>query len=244
MSLQDKLADALSMSADPSEKSWLARESWGLFGIMAEFIEGTEHLNSIRPAVSIFGSARTHPDHPYYKLTEQIARQLSDAGFAVLSGGGPGIMEAANKGAFYGKSPSVGLNIKLPKEQHGNPYQDISLTYRHFFTRKYMFVKFATAYIVMPGGFGTIDELMEALTLIQTGKSRKIPVILVDSTFWSGLIDWFRKVLVAEKMISPDDIDLIQIVDEPDQIVNAIFQYYEACGFEPSAAEREMQLNL
>lgn len=244
MNLQDKLANALSMSADPSEKSWLARESWGLFGIMAEFIEGTEHLNSIRPAVSIFGSARTHPDHPYYKLTEQIARQLSDAGFAVLSGGGPGIMEAANKGAFYGQSPSVGLNIKLPKEQHGNPYQDISLTYRHFFTRKYMFVKFATAYIVMPGGFGTIDELMEALTLIQTGKSRKIPVILVDSTFWSGLIDWFRKVLVAEKMISPDDIDLIQIVDEPDQIVNAIFQYYEACGFEPSAAEREMQLNL
>jgi uncharacterized protein (TIGR00730 family) len=244
MNLQDKLADALSMSTDPSEKSWLARESWGLFGIMAEFVEGTEHLNSIRPAVSVFGSARTHPDHPYYRLTEKIARQLSDAGFTVISGGGPGIMEAANKGAFYGKSPSVGLNIKLPKEQHGNPYQDISLTYRHFFTRKYMFVKFATAYVVMPGGFGTIDELMEALTLIQTGKSRKIPVILVDSAFWSGLVEWFRKVLVTEKMISPEDINLIQVVDEPDQIVNAIFHYYEACGFEPSAAEREMQLNL
>ena len=156
-----------------------------------------------RPAVSIFGSARTLPDHPYYKLTEQIARQLSDAGFAVISGGGPGIMEAANKGAYFGTSPSIGLNIQLPHEQHRNIYQDVSQTFRHFFARKYMFVKFATAYVVLPGGFGTLDELMEALTLVQTGKTRKMPIILVCSDFWRGMLDWLQQSLVAEGMIAP-----------------------------------------
>jgi len=226
------------------EKSWSARESWRVFGIMAEFVEATERLNSIRPAVSIFGSARTPPGHPYYQLTERIARLLSDAGFSVISGGGPGVMEAANKGAFFGKSLAVGLNIQLPHEQQTNPYQDISQTFSHFFARKVMFVKFASAYVVMPGGFGTLDELMEALTLVQTRKTRRIPIILVQSAFWSGLLDWIRTTLVAEKMIDPDDIDLIQVIDEPEKIVEAIFSHYETRGFEPSAAEREALLNL
>ena len=221
-----------------------ARESWRIFGIMSEFVEATERLAPIRPAVSIFGSARTRTDHPYYTLAEDIARQLSDAGFAVLSGGGPGIMEAANKGAFHGKSPSVGLNIDLPMEQHGNAYQDISQGFRHFFARKYAFVKFATAYVVLPGGFGTLDELLEVLTLIQTKKSRRIPVILVHTPFWTGLLDWFRERLVSEGMIRAEDIDLVQVIDEPAEVVTAIFKHYETRGFLPLPEEHELMLNL
>lgn len=242
MNQQNKPAS--NITADYLEKNWSAREAWRVFGIMAEFVEGTERLSSIKPAVSIFGSARTHADHPHYKLGEQIALQLSDAGFSVISGGGPGIMEAANKGAYFGKSPSIGLNIQLPNEQHSNSYQNVSQTFRHFFARKYMFVRFATAYVVMPGGFGTLDELMEALTLVQTGKTRKMPIILVCSDFWSGILSWFRESLIAENMISAEDMDLIQVIDEPSQVVNAIFKYYETRGFEPSAAELEAQLNL
>jgi uncharacterized protein (TIGR00730 family) len=242
MSTEDKLAHM--MTTDFREKTWAARESWRVFGIMAEFVEATERLNSIKPAVSIFGSARTLPDHPIYKLAEQISRQLSDAGFAVISGGGPGIMEAANKGAYFGDSPSIGLNIQLPHEQRRNAYQDVSQTFRHFFARKYMFVKLATAYVVLPGGFGTLDELMEALTLVQTGKTRRMPIILVGSDFWRGMLDWLRQVLITEGMIAPEDMDLIQVIDEPAQVVDAIFKYYETRGFEPSAAEREVQLNL
>ena len=221
-----------------------ARESWRIFGIMAEFVEATERLNTIRPAVSIFGSARTAPDHPYYILTERIARLLSDSGFSVISGGGPGIMEAANKGAYFGKSPSIGLNIQLPHEQHSNPYQNISHSFRHFFARKFMFVKFASAYVVMPGGFGTLDEVMEALTLIQTGKSQKIPVILVHRPFWEGLIQWFKDRLVSEGMINANDLELIQIIDEPEQVVEAIFKHYEARGFLPLPQEHELMLSL
>ncbi|MBV8467506.1 MAG: TIGR00730 family Rossman fold protein, partial [Burkholderiales bacterium] len=165
-------------------------------------------------------------------------------GFSVISGGGPGVMEAANKGAFYGRSPSVGLNIQLPHEQNGNPYQDVSQTFRHFFARKVMFVKNATAYVVMPGGFGTLDELSEALTLIQTGKSRRIPIILVGASFWSGMLDWFRQTLLTERMINPEDLDLMQIIDEPRAIVDSIFKFYETRGFAMSPAEREMQLSL
>jgi uncharacterized protein (TIGR00730 family) len=242
MSPKDKLART--MTNDFREKTWAARESWRVFGIIAEFVEATERLNSIKPAVSIFGSARTLPDHPYYKLTEQISRQLSDAGFSVISGGGPGIMEAANKGAYFGESPSIGLNIQLPHEQNRNAYQDVSQTFRHFFARKYMFVKFATAYVVLPGGFGTLDELMEALTLVQTGKTRRMPIILVCSDFWRGMLDWLQNVLIAEGMIAPEDMELIQVIDEPAEVVDAIFKYYETRGFEPSAAEREVQLNL
>lgn len=233
--------------ADPelaTHETYNARESWRIFEIMSEFVSATERLSEIHPAVSIFGSARTPTDHPYYDLTERIARQLSDAGFSVISGGGPGIMEAANKGAFFGVSPSVGLNIQLPHEQHDNPYQDISQSFTHFFARKVMFVKFASAYVVMPGGFGTMDELMEALTLVQTGKTRKIPIILVQSSFWVGLIDWFKTTLVNEGMINAEDLDLIRIIDEPEAVVCAIFDHYEKQGFEPTPRDREIQLYL
>jgi len=242
MKLDNKLPRML--TPELAEKTWSARESWRVFGIMAEFVEATEKLSAIRPAVSIFGSARISADHPHYLLTEQITRRLSDAGFSVISGGGPGVMEAANKGAFHGKSPSIGLNIELPHEQVSNRYQDISQTFHHFFARKVMFVKFATAYVVMPGGFGTLDEVTEALTLVQTGKTRKMPIILVHEPFWRGLLGWFRNTLVSEGMIAAEDMDLIQVINEPQGVVDAIFHYYEKRGFEPSAAEREILLNL
>lgn len=214
-------------------------EAWHAFEIMSEFVLATERLKQITPAVSIFGSARTKVDDPYYKLTEELARLLSDSGFSVISGGGPGIMEAANKGAFPGKSPSVGLNIQLPFEQTGNPYQDISITFEHFFMRKVMFVKYACAYVVMPGGFGTLDELSEAITLVQTGKAIKMPIILVGSTFWGGLVEWIKNTLLDDKMISPGDVDLLQVIDEPQAVVDAIFKHYEARGFSLSPAEEE-----
>ena len=171
-------------------------------------------------------------------------QQQNRRDFVVVTGGGPGIMEAANKGAFFGKSPSVGLNIQLPLEQAANPYQDISQTFQHFFARKFMFVKFAVAYVVMPGGFGTLDELLEAMTLVQTGKARKIPIILVHTPFWQGLVDWFRTTLVNEKVISEEDLDLIQVIDRPEDVVEAIFKHYETRGFGPLPCEREMLLNL
>ena len=241
MSEKDKIPPL----ADADASSFMAsQESWRVFGIMSEFVEATQRLSTIRPAVSIFGSARTLPDSPFYRLTEEIARLLSDSGFSVISGGGPGIMEAANKGAYHGKSPSVGLNIQLPHEQRNNAFQDISQTFRHFFARKYMFVRFASAYVVMPGGFGTLDELLEALTLIQTGKSQKIPIILVHGAFWNGLVDWFRSTLVSEGVISPEDLDLIQVIDSPAEVVDAIFRHYESRGFELLPSEHEMLLNL
>ncbi|MDB5763380.1 MAG: family Rossman fold protein [Herminiimonas sp.] len=216
-----------------------ARESWQMFTIMAEFIESAERLSELRPAVSIFGSARIKPDDPYYALAADIARRLSDEGFAVISGGGPGIMEAANKGAFEGKSPSVGLNIELPHEQNANTWQNISLSFRHFFARKVAFVKYADAYVVLPGGFGTLDELTEALTLIQTGKSRRIPVILVGTAFWRGLLDWFRNQLVRDGMIAAKDMELVQVIDEPANVVDAIFAFYEARDIVPAEADRQ-----
>lgn len=234
----------MSIETEAMQKNSAARESWRIFGIMSEFVEATDRLSAIKPAVTVFGSARVKEGTPYYELTERVARLLSDSGFSVISGGGPGIMEAANKGAFHGKSPSVGLNIQLPHEQQSNPYQDISQTFRHFFARKYMFVRFASAYVVMPGGFGTLDELMEALTLIQTGKARKIPLILVCSDFWKGLIDWFRDTLVREGMIDAADVDLIQVIDEPEKVVEAIFKHYESRPFGPLPNERELMLNL
>ena len=222
----------------------LTRESWKIFQIMAEFVEGFERLSQIKPSVSLFGSARTPVDHPYYKLTEDIALMLSNAGFSVVSGGGPGIMEAANKGAFAGKSPSIGLNIVLPHEQVTNPYQNISLNFRHFFSRKVMFVKYASAYVVLPGGFGTLDELAEILTLVQTHKTRRIPIILVHKPFWEGLLAWFSNTLVVEGVISPGDLNLMQIVDTPQEVVDAIFNHYENRGFEPSADEQATLLDL
>jgi hypothetical protein len=222
----------------------MSRESWKIFQIMSEFVAGFERLAHIQPSVSIFGSARIAPGHPYYALTEDIGRKLSDAGFAVVSGGGPGLMEAANRGAFAGKSPSVGLNIRLPHEQHANRYLNVILTFQHFFARKVMFVKYAKAYVVMPGGFGTLDELVEALTLIQTGKSTRMPIILVHRPFWAGMIDWFRDTLIAEGVIDAGDLDLFSVVDNAEEVLEAIFRYYERRGFEPSEEEREIKLNL
>jgi hypothetical protein len=221
-----------------------AREAWRMFEIIAEFVTATERLPAIQPAVAVFGSARITPDHPYYAVAQDIGRRLSDAGFSVISGGGPGIMEAVNKGAHAGPSPSVGLNILLPHEQGGNAYQDISHTFRHFFARKVMFVKHSCAFVMMPGGFGTLDELMEVLTLVQTGKIRRLPIILVNTGFWSGLLDWVKGQLVKDKMIGVDDPNLIRVIDDPQQVVDAIFDHYHSRGFEPSPAEREAELAL
>jgi len=228
----------------PINDTQLTRESWKIFQIMAEFVEGFEKLARIKPSVSIFGSARTPPEHPYYALTEDIARRLSDAGFSVVSGGGPGVMEAANKGAFAGKSPSIGLNINLPHEQSANRYQNISLYFRHFFSRKVMFVKYAAAYVVLPGGFGTLDELAEILTLVQTAKTRRIPIILVHAPFWEGLVEWFKSRLLVEGMIGEADLELFKILDKPEEVVEAIFSHYEHRGFELSAEEQEILLDL
>src|SRR5690349_5694300 len=186
-----------------------SREAWKLFGIMAEFFEATEKLVDIQPAVSMFGSARVKRDSPYYALAERTARLLSDAGFTVISGGGPGIMEATNKGAFEGAGLAVGLNIDLPREQPSSRYQHISLRFKHFFARKVMFAKHASAFVVFPGGFGTLDELFEALTLVQTGKTRQMPIILMHEPFWRGMLDWLRERVAEEGMIDAADVGLI-----------------------------------
>ncbi len=221
-----------------------AREAWRMFEIIAEFVTATERLQTIQPAVAIFGSARMTPGHRYYEVAEDIGRRLSDAGFSVISGGGPGVMEAVNKGAYGGASPSVGLNIQLPHEQSANPFQDVSHTFQHFFARKVMFVKLSCAFVMMPGGFGTLDELMEVLTLVQTGKIRRVPVILVDAAFWGGMLDWIRGTLRAEGMIGVEDPDLLQVIDDPQKVVDAIFDHYHTRGFEPSPSEREAELAL
>jgi len=226
------------------EKPWSGREAWRVFGIIAEFAEATERLSLIRPAVSIFGSARVPSTHPYYHLTEEITRQLSDAGFSVISGCWTSNMEAANKGAFAGTSPSVGLNIQLPFEQSGNKFQDVSHTFQHFFARKVMFVKSACAFVMMPGGFGTMDELFEVLTLVQTGKIRKIPIILVNTEFWSGMLAWIKGRLLEDRMIGIEDPDLLTVIDDPQAVVDKIFDHYLARGFEPSPSEREAELAL
>lgn len=222
----------------------LMRESWKVFQIMAEFVEGFERLANIKPSVSMFGSARLGTESPFYALGEEIARLVSDAGFSVVTGGGPGLMEAFNKGAYAGRSPSIGLNIQLPREQIANRYQDEALYFRHFFSRKVMFVKYASAYVVLPGGFGTLDEFAEILTLIQTGKSRRIPIILVHAPFWEGLVAWFRKAMLDSATISPGDLDLFVIVDTPQQVVDAIFRYYEQRGLEPGAPDKAPILDL
>jgi uncharacterized protein (TIGR00730 family) len=221
-----------------------ARESWHMFTIMAEFIESTERLSALGPAVTIFGSARIKPDNPYYQACVDVAKRLSDEGFAVISGGGPGIMEAANRGAYEGNSASVGLNIELPHEQKTNPWQNISLNFRHFFARKVAFVKYADAYIIFPGGFGTLDELMEVLTLMQTGKTKRIPVILVGSHFWQGFLDWIKIQMADKGLIEDKDLNLVQLIDEPANIVDAIFAFYEAHDIEPSDEDRQRMLYL
>ena len=227
MPLQDKLPHPI--LPDFTRNEIQARESYHLLKIMSEFVEAGEELRAIYPAVSIYGSARTPVNHPDYLLAELIARRLSDAGFAVISGGGPGIMEAANKGAFAGRSPAVGLNIVLPHEQRANPYQDLSVKFQHFFPRKVMFVKHAVAYVVMPGGFGTLDELFESLTLVQTGKIPPRPIILVGRDFWQGMTDWIADRLLTRGFIKPDDLDLFETADTADEVTDIIFRHYENC---------------
>ncbi|MBP8307066.1 MAG: TIGR00730 family Rossman fold protein [Burkholderiaceae bacterium] len=244
MSSSKHVPQLRSIPSPERSTSLKARESWHILGIISEFVEATERLAEIRPAVSVFGSARIGPGHRWYETTVTLSRQLSDAGFTVVSGGGPGIMEAANKGAFEGPSPSVGLNIELPHEQSGNQYQNISLRFRHFFARKVAFAKYASAFVAVPGGFGTLDELCEVLTLVQTRVGRHIPIILVDSAFWQGLLDWMRGSLLANGLIGADDLDLMKVVDDPADVVEAIFDFYQARGFSPTSKERELLFSL
>lgn len=202
-------------------------ETWSIFRIMSEFVDGFETLRALHPAVSIFGSSVLREDSPYYKLAREIARKLSNSGFAVITGGGPGIMEAANWGAQEGISKSVGLNIEIPHEQKPNRYQDISLSFRYFFARKVMFVKYASAFVIMPGGFGTLDELFEALTLIQTKKIFEFPVILVGSEFWGGLVDWMLSSPIRVGTLSKEDLNYFSLTDDPDEVVRIIKEGYE-----------------
>lgn len=228
----------------PVSNSALNHESWSILQVVSEFVEGYEQLSAVQPSVSVFGSARAPSDHPDCLLAEHLCRQLSDAGFAVVTGGGPGIMEASNKGAQAGDSYSVGLNIMLPNEQVPNPYQDISLNYRHFFSRKVMFVKYACAHIMFPGGFGTMDELMEILTLVQTGKARRVPIILVGSGFWDGLLQWFRSQVVARGNVREKDIDLLHVVDTVDEVMAIIKTFEKEHGLEATATDLEVMRGL
>ncbi|MFC1819891.1 TIGR00730 family Rossman fold protein [Thermodesulfobacteriota bacterium] len=198
------------------------KDTWRMFLILSEFVEGFETMPKVYPAVTFFGSARSHPNSATYKTTEILARLLVENGFNIVSGGGPGVMEAANKGAAKAGGKSVGLHIHLPNEQKPNKYADIRLKFKYFFIRKVMFIKYAVAYIIMPGGFGTLDELFEALTLIQTERIRSFPVILINSEYWKGLIDWVKGTLIKEKAISKSDLDIIQVIDDPEEAVAII----------------------
>ncbi len=213
--------------------SELSNETWRIFQIMAEFVRGTEQLSNIAPAVTVFGSARFPADNQYYQLAEKIGFALSEAGFTVVTGGGPGIMEAANKGGYEGESRSIGLNIDLPHEQAPNPYQDISISFRHFFARKVMFVKHAVAYVVLPGGFGTLDELSEILTLMQTRKIPRLPIILIGSEFWRGFLAWVETQMLDSKSvaISKEDLDYLQVADSAPEVIDMIFAHYADSGF-------------
>lgn len=228
------------MRAKQGNKAWneiKTNDSWAIFKIMGEFVKGYEKLSQIGPCVSIFGSARTKPDHKYYKLTEKIAQKIVDHGYGVITGGGPGIMEAGNKGAHLAGGTSVGLNIDLPFEQHDNPYidRDKSLDFDYFFVRKVMFVKYSQGFVVMPGGFGTLDELFEAITLIQTNKIDKFPIILVGTDFWGGLIDWVRATLLDSfQNISDGDIDLLHVVDTADEVLEILDQFYDEYNLSPN----------
>lgn len=211
----------------PMERQFLidnvqSHESWRIFKIMGEFVEGIDMLHDLGPAVSIFGSARVTPGEPSYKAAEEIAGLFAKNNFAVITGGGGGVMEAANKGAAEAGGVSVGLNIVLPFEQKPNQYANIKLDFNYFFIRKVMFVKYATAYIILPGGFGTLDELFEAITLIQTRRIKPLPVIMVGSEYWSGLVEWIKSRLLEGNKISPEDMDIIQVMDDPEEIVAAV----------------------
>ena len=222
------------------QKTWneiKIADSWQIFKVMAEFVEGFEKMASIGPCVSLFGSARTEPENKYYILAEEIAYKLTQSGYGVITGGGPGIMEAANRGAQRGDGISAGLNIKLPFEQGSNPYIDADklITFKHFFVRKVMFQKYAQGFIVLPGGFGTFDEFFESVTLIQTGKIGKFPIVLVGSEFWKGLVDWIEKVVQEEENnISPADMELLTVVDSAEEAVDVINKFYSKYLLSPN----------
>ncbi len=231
--------DELKIRKAFSDKDWQeikAHDTWQIFKIMAEFVDGFEKLSKIGPCVSIFGSARTKPDHKFYHLAEDIAFKLTKEGYGIITGGGPGIMEAANKGAKTAGGKSVGLNIELPFEQSSNPYIDPDklITFDYFFVRKLMFIKYAQGFVVLPGGFGTMDELFEALTLIQTKKIAKFPIVLVGKEYWAGLFDWIRETLVTEKMVDEKDLKLIFLAEDAEQAVNHINEFYSRYLLKPN----------
>ena len=217
-------------------------ETWRVFRIMSEFVDGFESLRNVGPAVSVFGSARTRRNDWAYKTTLKTTELLSRRGYAIISGGGPGIMEAANRGAKRGKGLSIGLNITLPMEQKPNRFQDKTLLFRHFFSRKVMFVKYASGYLIMPGGFGTLDEFFEALTLLQTGKIRRFPLVMMGKRYWEGLIRWMEKVLVAEGTISASDLDFFHLTDDPHQAADYIIQFHRERALPPGEERRKVVL--
>ncbi len=229
----------MQMRKEQHSKGWneiKTNDSWAIFKIMGEFVNGFEKMSVIGPCVSIFGSARVREGHPYYDLAVKISKRISEAGYGVITGGGPGIMEAGNKGASLAGGTSVGLNIDLPFEQHDNPYidEDKSLDFDYFFVRKVMFVKYSQGFVVMPGGFGTLDEFFEALTLIQTHKIHTFPIILVGTDFWKGLIEWIKNTLVEAGNINPKDLDLIKLVDTEDEVVEIIDAFYKGRTLSPN----------
>ena len=233
LSEEDKIREAI------TPKDWneiMTSDSWAVFKIMSELVEGYDKLAKIGPCVTIFGSARTKNNHKYYKLAEEAAYLLTKKGYGVISGGGPGIMEAANKGAHFGGGKSVGLNIELPHEQGSNPFIDPDklITFDYFFVRKVMFMKYSQGYIVLPGGFGTLDELFEAITLIQTHKSVRFPIVLVSKEYWSGLIDWIKETMLTEMNISAKDLDIFSLVDTADEAINIIDEYYKKYALKPN----------
>lgn len=227
------------MRKEQHHKGWneiKTNDSWALFKIMGEFVNGFEKMSLIGPCVSIFGSARTKPGEPYYELAVNVAKRIAESGYGVITGGGPGIMEAGNKGANIAGGTSVGLNIELPFEQHDNPYidSDKSLDFDYFFVRKVMFVKYSQGFVVMPGGFGTLDELFEAMTLIQTHKIQNFPIILVGTEFWGGLLDWIKDTILKAGNISPEDLDLLKLVDSEDEVVEIIDAFYKGNILSPN----------
>lgn len=228
------------MRNEATSKGWneiKTNDSWAIFKIMGEFVNGYEKMSQIGPCVSIFGSARTKPDQKYYKLAEKIAKKIVEHGYGIITGGGPGVMEAGNKGAHLAGGTSVGLNIHLPFEQHDNPYidHDKNINFDYFFVRKVMFVKYSQGFVVMPGGFGTLDELFEAITLIQTHKIDKFPIILVGREFWGGLVEWIQKTLLDSfQNISAGDIDLIQVVDTEDEVIEILDKFYDEYNLSPN----------
>jgi uncharacterized protein (TIGR00730 family) len=229
--------DTIKMSKQRRWSESRAHSSWQIFKIMAEFVDGFEALAKIGPCISIFGSARTQPDNPYYELTIEIAKLLSEEGFGIISGGGPGVMEAANKGAQLGGGKSVGLNIELPFEQHANPYidRDSSLHFDYFFVRKTMFTKYSQGFIMMPGGFGTMDEFFEVATLIQTGKMSQVPLILVGKEYWGGLMHWLEEIMYRkEKNLSDEDLSLLTLVDTAEEALECVLQFYAKHPLQPN----------